>query len=145
MLIVDTREKANAHILHWFNANGIEWERKALKTGDYMLDGKTGVAIERKQNLSELAHNLLSKDKRRFYAEVRRAHDAGIRLIVLCEHSGIATVKDVARWAPEYGRASGKSLADAITRLELSYKVPTFYCDRADTARRIWEMLNEQG
>lgn len=141
---IDTREREQAigRIKAYFDRHGIEWEKRKLDVGDYMLEGQNGLIVDRKQSLSELSMNLLSPDKRRFYAEIRRAHDDGIRLIILCEQGGeIKSFNDVARWKSTYGRVTGKSLQDAIFRLEMAYQVPVLFCDKRSTGRRIVEIL----
>jgi len=89
-----------------------------------------------------LAHNLLSPDRARFYREIRRARDSGIRLVILCEHGpDVKTFADVKNWKPKYGKVTGKALADAIFRLEISYQVPCYFCSKRSTAKRIIEIL----
>lgn len=143
-ILCDTRDKFHAaeHILKYFDRRGIAWERVALKTGDYMIEGQPGLVIDRKKDLSELAHNLLSQDRVRFYNEIRRARAEGIKLIILCEQGrGVTNIEDVKKWVPKYGKASGRSLADAIFRLEIAYGVPVLYCDKRSTGKRIYEIL----
>lgn len=142
---VDSREKEHAiqGIVSYFDRHGVEWERRKLDVGDYMIEGQPGVIVDRKMSLTEMAHNLLTADRSRFYSEIRRARDAGINLIILCEHGGIHGLEDVAKWKPRFGRASGKKLADAIFKLELGYNIPTFYCDPRSTGRRIIELLTQ--
>lgn len=146
-IIIDSREKLHAitGIIAYFDAHGIDWEIRALPTGDYMAEGCGSRVIDRKRTLNELAHNLCSPDRRRFYAEVRRARATGIRLIILCEHS--SEVKDLAgvrEWKPKWGRVSGKSLADAIYSLTISYGVPEVFCGKRSTGKRIVELLTEE-
>lgn len=146
-ILIDTRDKPHAiqNIIAYFDKHGIEWERVALKTGDYMLEGKENLVIDRKQSLSELAHNLLSPDRARFYREIRRARDSGIRLIILCEHGpDVKTFADVKNWTPKYGKVTGKALADAIFRLEVAYGVPVYYCGKRSTGKRIVEILTQE-
>ena len=143
---IDSREKPQAikNIIAYFDKHGIEWERVALKTGDYMLDGQPNLIVDRKQSLSELAHNLLSADRARFYREIRCARDSGIQLIILCEHGpDVKTYADVKNWKPKYGKVTGKALADAIFRLEIAYGVPTLFCGKRSTGKRIVEILCE--
>lgn len=142
---VDTREKPQAirSILAYFDRHGIEWEKTALKTGDYMLDGQPELIVDRKQSLGELSQNLLSHDRARFYREIRRAREDGIRLIILCEHGpDVKTFADVKNWKPKYGKVTGKALADAIFRLEIGYGVPVYYCAKQSTGKRIVEILS---
>lgn len=142
-IYIDTREKPQAvkGIQAYFDRHGIEWEVRKLDTGDYMLDGRPELVVDRKQSLSELAHNLLSRDRGRFYREVRRARESGISLVILCEHGGIKSLDDIKRWVPKYGKVTGKALADAVFRLEIGYAVPVLYCDKRSTGRRIVEIL----
>lgn len=142
----DSREKPQAvkGILAWFDRHGIEHERTALKTGDYMLDGQPDLIIDRKGGLGEICMNLCSPDKVRFYKEVRRAHDQGIRLVILCEQYGVKSLADVAAWKNPYGRVSGRQLQDKIYKLEIGYGVPVLYCDKRSTGRRIAEILTGQ-
>lgn len=143
-VIIDTRDKEHAirGIVAYFDRHGIEWERRKLDTGDYMLEGRPELVIDRKQSLSELAHNLLSADRARFYREIRRAREQGIRLIVLCEEGiSVRTLADVQKWKPKYGKVTGKALADAIYRLEIGYGVPVVFCGKRSTGKRIVELL----
>ena len=140
---IDTREKPQAirNIIAYFDKNNIEWVKAKLDTGDYMVEGHPELVVDRKQSLSEISHNLLSPDRGRFYREVRRARAFGIRLVILCEHGGIHGLEDVKKWAPKYGQVTGRALADAIFRLEIGYGVPTLFCDKRSTGRRIVEIL----
>lgn len=144
MIIADSREQTNQHILKYFERHEIPYTVHKLDVGDYAVEGNDAVRVERKKNLSELAHNLLSPDRSRFYREIRRAREQGIRLVILCEQGGIHGLEDVGRWKPKYGKATGKSLADAIFRLEIGYGVVTLYCDKRSTGKRIIEILNER-
>lgn len=143
-ILIDTRDKVQAisGITAYFDRHGVEWERRKLDTGDYMVEGQPYLVIDRKQSLSELAHNMFSFDKARFYREIRRARDQGIRLVILCEHGpDVRSLEDVKRWKPKYGRVSGRDLADAIFRLEMSYQVPVLFCSKRSTGKRILEIL----
>lgn len=141
-IVCDTREKTNTHILQYFEKHGIPYTIAKIDTGDYLNIGNPTVRVERKASLGELAHNLLSPDRRRFYNEIRRGRDEGLKIIILCEHGpGIHSIKDIRNWQPKYGKASGKALADAIFRLEMAYNVPTLFCGKRSTGKRIVEIL----
>jgi ERCC4-type nuclease len=82
-IIVDSREQDIKGILNYFETNNIPFVRKKLDFGDYStVDLK--VIIERKR-VGELAVNLASKDKNRFYREFKRA--VGYKMIVMVEGS----------------------------------------------------------
>lgn len=147
MLIVDSREKwtqnsAPSLIRSYLKRHNIPYVVRALDCGDYMMsDGD--ISVDRKKTLDELAKNLLNPhDKARFYRELRRAKEHGIRLIILCEHgAGVKSVSDVIRWRSRYGRVTGKALARAITKAELSYGIRFVFCDKRSTARLIISLL----
>lgn len=147
-IICDSREKwtqpnsKDTHIKEYFDRHGIEYEVRALSVGDYMLeDGK--VSIDRKSNLQEVATNLLNRtDRSRFWREVRRARESGIKLIVLCEHGGkIKSIEDVKYWRSEYSGVSGRRLQQEIYRVHISYGVEFLFCSKRSTAKRIIELL----
>ena len=56
------------------------------------------LVIDRKQNLSELCGNVCQQHKR-FVAELIRANQYGIKIVILCEHGGsVRSIDDVMRW-----------------------------------------------
>lgn len=142
MFLFDTRERKNEHIKDYFNKHGIEFIETALEIGDYMLYNGS-ISIDRKKNLQELATNLFSpNDKGRFWREIRRARERGIKLIILCEHGGkVKNIADVARWQNKYGKVSGEALMREIYKVHISYGVDFLFCDKRSTAKRIIELL----
>lgn len=142
-IIVDTREQKNSHILKYFALHDVDFEEKKLDVADYKIDGKDSIAVDRKQNLDELARNLMNRaDHSRFWKEVRRARDSGIKLIILCEHGGqIKSVPDVASWHSKYSPVSGRALMEEIYRVHISYGVEFLFCQKRSTGKRILELL----
>lgn len=143
MVIIDTREKKCDHIKAWFDKHGVEYVLQKLDVGDYQIEGKAKVSVDRKQNLSELSKNLMNKkDHSRFWKEVRRAKEQGTRLFVLVEHGGkIKSIEDVPQWSDKYSGVSGRSLMNEIYRVHIAYGVEFLFCDKRSTARRILEIL----
>ncbi len=146
MYIFDSREKKNDHVKAYFDKHGIDYRVEKLDVGDYMVEGGT-VSVDRKQNLSELATNLMNRaDHARFWKEVRRAREQGIKLIVLCEHGGkVKTIRDVAGWSSPYSPVDGKSLMAEIYRVHIAYGVEFVFCSKRSTGRWIVELLALDG
>lgn len=145
MYVFDTREQTNAHIKAYFDRNDIPYRIGTVDTADYMIESNPLLRIERKKNLAELCHNLCSPDRARFYREIRRAHDQGIQLVILCEHGGdIRSLADVPKWKNKYGKVSGRRLQDEIYKLEVGYNIPVIFCDKRSTGRKIVEILTEE-
>ena len=143
MIICDSREKKNAHILQYFDRNGIAYKVRKMDVADYQTEGIDKLVIDRKQNLDELATNLTNpQDKGRFWREVRRAYRSGIKMIVLCEHGkGIRSIPDVVNWNSKYSPVTGRILQEKIYQCHISYGVEFLFCDKSETAAKIIELL----
>lgn len=142
MIICDTRERKNQRILRYFEAHDIPYVERKLDTGDYMDSDKMDTTIDRKQNLGELLHNMCSSDKSRFWREIRRSKENGIKFIILCEHGGqYKTIRDVANYKSRYSRISGRELMERMYAAHIAYGVEFLFCDKRSTGRRIAELL----
>lgn len=94
-IIIDTREKQINHIEKAFKKNNIDYIRRTLPIGDYIIEGSNGhvpnVVIERKASIDELVGNLLDKatvdenGNNRFIRELLRAKRANKKFILLIE------------------------------------------------------------
>ena len=97
--IHDTRDKPGKHdnVEKYLTAHGHKIVRSKLYCGDISLLNDQSVCIDLKQGLQEVYGNVI-QDHERFKAEAVRARAAGIRLIVLVEEPGIASIYDVPNW-----------------------------------------------
>lgn len=147
-VVVDTREKPRAivRILQTFEAEGVEVVRRAMPFGDYCDPDRPGIVIDRKQNLLEVAGNLV-QDRARFLREVERANRAGWRLIVLVEHSNrIRQLEDVIGWNNPRLKVSplavdGPRLFRIMHAMGNRYGFEWAFCDKAHTGKKIIELL----
>ena len=147
-IVVDTREKPRAivRIMKTFEEEGIEVVRRALPFGDYCDPDRPGIVIDRKQNLLEVAWNVV-QDRARFLREVERANRAGSRLSILVEHSNrIRTLDDVIRWNNPRLKVSplavdGPRLFRIMHAMGNKYGFEWAFCDKMHTGRRIIELL----
>ena len=145
---VDTREKARAIrlILAEFARQDVEVISSKLWIGDYARIDNLTTVIDRKQNLNELAGNIVEK---RFHAEIQRAHDHGVKIIFLIEHGhGVKDLLDVLFWnnprLKESPRCiSGEHLYKSMLTLSERYGVEWQFCTKRETGRRIIEILKE--
>jgi len=148
MVIVDTREKPRAivRILAEFDRQGVEFERRALNFADYFNPARPGIIIDRKQNLLEVAGNVV-QGKKRFVREIERCNRAGCHLVVLVEHGGkIRTLEDVIRWKnPRLKESplavSGDRLFRIMKAMELYYGIEWQFCSKQNTGKRIIKIL----
>ena len=157
---VDSREKARAitRILEHFHASGVKYYISKLYIGDYMNLDNPRVIVDRKQNLDELCGNVCRQHER-FRAELIRAQENGIRLIILCEHGhGIKSLDDVLFWRNPRARTKklingrwtwteqkvmhGDTLYKILCTMQRKYGVSFLFCDKGETGRRIVEILS---
>ena len=142
MLICDSKEKKNEHILRYFDRHGIDYEIRKLDVGDYMFEGGT-ISVDTKRSVDELASNMLNRaDHARFLREAKRAADSGVKLIVLLETSKYKAIPDLREWRSKYSGISGRSLMDAIYKTHIAYGVEFLFCPKISTGRRILEILS---
>ena len=158
----DTRQQEGKHrnVDGWFDAHGVAYEYRKLDFGDYMREG-SNVSIDTKQSMDELASNL-GREHARFARECERARRAGCRLVVLVERKPkLNSLAELARWVPTPCRMcrrcdptttggcraghrrplQGATAAKIMRAMSEDYGVRFEFCTRADTARRICELL----
>lgn len=143
---IDTREKARAiqQIKAEFAKQNIEIITSKLWVGDYARIDNMTTVIDRKQNLNELAGNIVEK---RFHSEIQRAHEKGIKIIFLVEHGRfVKDLIDVLFWdnprLKESPRCiSGEHLYKSMNTLSDRYGVEWQFCTKSETGKRIIEIL----
>ena len=149
-LIEDSRQQAGKHELkhaYWV-ANGDDILRCKLPFGDYALPPK--VAVDTKENMSEIANNIGGAEHRRFRDECKLAQEYDCQLYVLVENTeGIRSLEDVARWinprlqfSPK--AISGARLCRAMQTMQSRYGVRFLFC-RPEEAAAIINRLLEEG
>ncbi len=145
---IDTREKQRAvkQIISHFDKHGIKHYPSKLYVGDYMNLDNPRVIIDRKQNLSEIYTNVCQGHKR-FCAELKRAQDMGIKIIILCEHGfGIKSLDDVKNWYnPRLDKTpyawDGERLFKVLSTIKDKYGIDYVFCEKRETGAKIVEIL----
>lgn len=98
VVLVDSREKKNEHILAYFEKQGIAYQETKLDYGDYSFYIPASAAgediyfhrdivVERKASLEELSGNL-AQERERFEREFLRAGNDGCKVYLLIEAPG---------------------------------------------------------
>lgn len=149
-VLMDTREKHKAvqTIMKQFEAAGVRVIRTKLWVADYQLFDNPHLVVDRKANLQELVGNVCQQHKR-FAAELSRAQEVGISVVVLVEHGeGIKSLDDVPNWVNPRLKVSplavsGERLYKILKAMEYTYKVRFEFCTKAQTGKRILQILTE--
>ena len=151
---VDTREhkKEWERIQKQFDNLGVQYFRSKLYCGDYQSLDNAKLCIDRKKDLQELCGNVCQQHER-FKAELIRAREAGIQLIILCEHGpDIKSVSDKVIWRTINGKkvktvisdkaVDGCQLYKSLCTIRDRYGVRFEFCTKEDTGQRIMELLS---
>lgn len=151
MLIqIDSREHKweLARIQRQLTAAGCKTIVSKLYVGDYQSLDNPRLVIDRKKDLQELCGNVCQQHER-FQKELRRAIDAEIQIIILCEHGEeIKCLEDVYFWdnprIKESPKAvTGESLYKSLLTIRDRYNVRFEFCSKRETGIRIMELLKD--
>lgn len=149
-LISDTREKKNRHVLDYFEAVGIKYEIAKLDFGDYMDVYRPGIVIDRKQNIAELAKNVVGKNRDRFVRELERAQAAGSKMVILVEQNRYLDrdkwiharePADLMLWSSPHTKIRGERVFRSLNGLIYKYNISVVFCDKRTTGKKIMEII----
>lgn len=162
---VDTREHKSQweRIQKQFDGLGVKYFRSKLFCGDYQSLDNARLVIDRKKDLLELCGNVSSKQHERFKAELIRARENDIKIIILCEHGeNIQSLEDVyfwknprkhqIKWKTVDGKkvrtvdsekaVDGKQLYKSLCTTRDRYNVDFVFCTKEETGKKIVEILS---
>lgn len=148
VVLIDSREHQHAikNIKAEFDKQNVKHFSSKLFVGDYMSLDNPRLVIDRKQNLSEVYGNIFHAHDR-FKAELVRAKEAGIHLIILVEHSAqVKSLEDVVWWNNPRARenpkvAKSETLYKAMRTMSERYDCEWMFCSKQQTGKRILELL----
>lgn len=132
VVICDTREQKNSHILSAFDSMGVRHEERKLHFGDYSFicennDFTLSCIVERKANLNELWQNVTT-DRQRFEKEIQGIHTlTGSAVLILenCKSRDYLRTYQVPQWEMQ---AYNRKVSDVGIRI--------------DSTLRAWESAN---
>lgn len=157
VILEDTRNQVGKHqnIRHQLAALGHQVARSKLYVGDYQLANNGAVVVDTKKDVLELAMDIC-RDHDRFRRECEKAHDAGIRLIILTEEQlpegGIAAWKSP-RWktpgkdhraGDPISRVKPETLYKAMHTMSGRYGVEFRFCRRDETGQVVVDLLTQE-
>ncbi len=167
IFVHDTRDKPGKHenVESWLEAQGHKLVRSKMYVGDITLLHDQRTCVDLKQGLAEVESNLIHQHSR-FRTECQKAMDSGIRLVILVQEPGFDTPQSVAAWInprragwdridrehslgrklnlriPDRPPINGAALSKQMLTMAERYAVQWAFCDRADTGRKVCELLN---
>lgn len=161
---VDSREHKSEweRIKAQFDDLKVDYFRSKLYVGDYQSLDNPRLVIDRKKDLQELCGNVCQQHDR-FKAELVRAVQNGIKIVILCEHGeDIKSIEDVYFWKnPRKHKViwktvdgkriktvvsekavDGSQLYKSLCTIRDRYNVDFVFCAKEETGKRIVEILS---
>jgi ERCC4-type nuclease len=148
VIVVDTREQQNQHILDFFNKHKIKYEVEKVDAGDYTAkvlpcpekgihrEFYGNVTIEKKNSIDELASSF--KERTRFENEFIRAFGKKTKTYLLVEDSNGYKKILKGDYRSEYDR---NALMGSLKAFEARYNFATHYCDKELSGDFIYRTL----
>lgn len=144
VIIVDTREQKNQHLLDYFTKENIPYKVEKLDVADYSfilpnypelnLDKK--FVVEKKNSLTELAGNF-TKNRDRFKREFDRAKVNNQKVNLLIE---TATWKKLLNGTYR-SQFPPKSFMASLLTWSIRNNCPTWFCEKSEAGHLIYNIL----
>ena len=144
LILTDSREKKNQHILEYFDKMEIPHRMEKLDVGDYELHlpnypelGLSGkFVVERKGSLTEIAGNF-TKGRDRFAREFERAKVNNQKVNMVIE---TATWKKLLNGTYR-SQFPPKSFMASLLTWSIRNNCPTWFCEKSEAGHLIYNIL----
>lgn len=134
IILTDTRQQKESHILKEFDKQGVLHIRTPLPSADYMAvryDAEKGfyldysVLIDTKKDLEEIAGNLCNtKNHERVKREIFKGQELGCTQFVFLINSGkVKTLEDLQNWTSKRTQVKGSTLIKVFNTMKERYGV----------------------
>lgn len=150
VILTDTRQQKEEHILKEFDKQGVLHIRTTLASADYMAlrynDGfklDYSVLIDTKKDLEEISGNLCNTtNHERIKKEIERAKELGCKhFIFLIGDNKIKTIEDLQNWTSKRTRVKGSTLLKIFNTMQERYKIKFIIVPKKDMGKYIIRIL----
>lgn len=152
VVLTDTRQQKEEHILKEFDSQGILHIRTGLPSADYMAlryDEKKGfykdysILVDTKKDLLEICGNLAhTSEHQRLVREVELGQSLGATdFIFLIGEKNIKTIDDIKNWSNKHTKIKGETLLKIMNTFKEHHNCRFIICDKKDMGKKILELL----
>ena len=153
IILTDTRQQKEEHILKEFDKQGIMHIRTTLKSADYMaIEIKENkpiidftILIDTKKDIEEIAHNLCnSQEHERIKREIERARELGCKdfIFLICSNT-VKSSNDLERWKSTRTKVQGKVLIKIMKTMKERYGCRFIFIPKKECGKKIIELLQK--
>ena len=153
LILTDTRQQKEQHILKEFDKQGIKHIRTGLPSADYMvLRYENGfifdylVLIDTKKDLEEISGNLCNtQSHERINREIERARELGCKdFYFLIGDNKVKHISDIQNWRSPHTKVRGFVLLKIMQTMTERYGVHFVFCQKKDMGKKIIELLGKR-
>ena len=131
IILADTREKKNKHILDYFEKNNQDYIISKLDTGDYMYYKDYSTIIDKKDSLLEICGNLCNTaEHNRVVREVELAHSLGCSNFIFLIQCNVKTVEDIKKWKSAHTKVKGETLYKVMKTFREHHNCRFIFCKK---------------
>lgn len=152
VILTDTRQQKEEHILKEFDKQGILHIRTGLPSADYMtlrynlqkgmyLD--YSILIDTKKDLEEIAGNLCNtQSHERVKREIFKGQELGAKEFIFLINGGkVKTIQDLENWTSKRTKVKGSTLIKVFKTMKERYNVRFILVPKKDMGKKIIELL----
>lgn len=152
VILTDTRQQKEDHIIKEFDKQGILHIRTGLPSADYMalryslqkgmyLD--YSVLIDTKKDLEEIAGNLCNtQSHERVKREIAKGQELGAKEFIFLINGGkVKTIQDLENWTSKRTKVKGSTLIKVFKTMKERYNVRFILVPKKDMGKKIIELL----
>ena len=154
IILRDTRQQKEEHIIKEFDKQGILHIRTGLPSADYMAvryDKEKGfyldysILIDTKKDIEEIASNLCnSQNHQRILREIQKGKDLGAKQFVFLINGGkIKTIEDLQNWSSPHTKVRGETLLKIMNTMKTRYNVRFIIVPKKNMGEMIIKILNK--
>ena len=152
VILTDTRQQKEKHILKEFDKQKILHIRTTLPSADYMIlryKKEIGMSldysalIDTKKNIEEIVHNLCNtQEHERIKREIAKGKELGCKeFIFLIGDDKIKTIKDLQNWSSKRTKVKGLTLLKIMNTMTKKYGVRFIICPKKKMGEYIIKLL----
>lgn len=154
IILTDTRQQKENHIVKEFDKNSILHIRTTLESADYVAVRRNengffidySVLIDTKKDLEELSSNLCSKDHERVKREIERARELGCQdFYFIIANNKIKTIDDLRKWRSKRTRVTGEILCKVMKTMAERYKIKFIITKKNEVGKKIINIFERKG
>ena len=155
VILTDSRQQKEEHILKEFDKQGILHIRTGLPSADYMalryslqkgmyLD--YSILIDTKKDIEEIAGNLCNtQNHERVKREILRGQELGAKEFIFLINSGkVKSIEDLQNWTSKRTKVKGSTLIKVFQTMKQRYNVRFVLVPKKEMGKKIIELLSKK-